>query len=92
MKVKVSSELNDIYKRQHKNFDYAISSALNYVDPDSFIDCFEIVNGFEIKGVPIEIEIGDDLVNRLKNDFCIKTVDDKTVVILLWLGAILPEV
>ena len=37
MKLIVSKKLNDLYNKQHKNFDYAVASALDNFDPDSFV-------------------------------------------------------
>ena len=92
MKVKISKKLNEIYSKQHKNYDYAVSSAMNYMDPDSFAHCFEMVDVFKVEGDQINIEISDNLSDRIKADFGFNELDDKTIGLLVWLGAILPEV
>lgn len=92
MKVMVSKKLNDLYKKQHKNFDYAITSAMDNFDPESFITCFKIVNRFELDGEKCEIKIGDELAERIVSDLEMDSIDGKTAEILLWIGAVLPEV
>jgi len=92
MKVRISKELSDLYEKQHKNFDYAVASALDNFDPVSFITCFKIVNDFELDGKKCEINLGDELAERIVSDLEIDNLDDKTAELLLWIGAVLPEV
>ncbi len=92
MKVKISKKLEEIYKKQHKNFDYAITSALDNFDPDSFVTCFEIVEDFKVSGDKCEITIGDNVAERIISDLERTSLDGKDVEILLWIGAVLPEV
>lgn len=92
MIVNISKTLRDLYKKQHKNFDYAIASALDNFDPVSFVSCFKIVNIFELDGEKCRINIGDELVKRIISDLEMNNLDDNTVELLLWVGAVLPEV
>lgn len=92
MKLIVSKKLNDLYNKQHKNFDYAVASALDNFDPDSFVTCFKIIKGFELDGEKCEINIGDELAERIVTDLEMDSLDGKTAEILLWIGAVLPEV
>ncbi len=92
MKVRISKKLSDLYGEQHKNFDYAINSALNSFDPDSFVTCFNIVNNFELDGEKCEIKLGNELVGRIASDLGTDNLDDKIVELLLWIGAVFPEV
>ncbi len=92
MKISISFSLNEIYKKQHKNYDYSIASVLDNLDPDSFINCFEIVKEFELEGNKCEINIGDEVAKRISDDLELPFIDGRTVELLLWMGAILPEV
>lgn len=92
MKVNISQKLDDVYKKQHKNFDYAVATILDSFDPESYIICFNIVEKFELDGERCEIIIGDKLAERIVNDLEIDELDDKTAELLLWLGVIFPEV
>ena len=92
MKVNISQKLNDIYKKQHKNFDYAVTAILDNFDPESYVTCFNSVKKFELDGERCEIIIGDKLTKRIVDDLEIDKLDDKTAELLLWLGVIFPEV
>ena len=92
MKVRISKRLIEIYKKQHKNYDYAISSALDNFDSESYTKCFEIVKEFGLDGELCEINLGDELVERIVDDLEIDNLDNRTAELLLWIGAILPEV
>lgn len=92
MQIKVSKGIKDIYKSQHKNYDYAIGSALDNFDPESFVKCFKIVKSFKLGGESEEISLGDGIVERIKSDLEQDNIDQKTIELLLWVGAILPEV
>ena len=92
MKVRISKKLNDIYRKQHKNFDYAISSILDNLDPDSYVSSFEIVKGFELEGEEVDINIGEDVAKRIIADLEMDSLDNMIVELLLWIGVIFPEV
>ncbi len=92
MKYMISKKLKAIYKEQHKNYDYAISSIMDNFDPDSYLACFEIIKSFELEGEKCEICIGDKLVERISADLNMDTLNDMTVEILLWIGVMFPEV
>lgn len=92
MIISISNILKDCYIKQHKNYDYAVSSVLDNLDPESFIRCFEIVKQFELDGDLCEINLGDELVERIVDDLEIDMLDNRTAELLLWIGAILPEV
>lgn len=92
MKVKISKKLNDIYQKQHKNYDYAVTSVLDNFDPESYAICFNIVKEFELDGDKCEISIGDELTGRIVDDLEIDNLDNRTAELLLWLGVIFPEV
>lgn len=90
--VNVSKCLVDLYKKQHKNYDYAITSALDSFDPESYIEAFRIIDSFKLKGETIMIRIGNAVAEKIKKDLEIEELEDTTVEILLWIGAVLPEV
>lgn len=90
--VIVSKHLVDIYREQHKNYDYAITSALDSLDPESYIEAFKIIDEFKLKGETAEIKIGNAVAEKIKNDLEVEELEATTVEILLWIGAILPEV
>ena len=92
MKIRISKELNNIYKKQHKNFDYAVTPILDNLDPESYVNCFNIVRGFELNGDKCEVSIGDNLTERIVADLEMDKLDNRTAELLLWLGAIFPEV
>ena len=92
MKVMISRKLYDIYKKQHKNFDYAVTSVLDNLDPESYIECFRAVDSFDLNGEKCQIELGNVVSEQIMNDLKINTVDDKTAELLIWMGAVLPEV
>lgn len=90
--VIVSKRLVDLYREQHKNYDYAISSALDSLDPESYIEAFKIIDQFKLKGETIDIKIGTTVAEKIKKDLEVEELESVTVEILLWIGAILPEV
>lgn len=92
MNVTISKKIFDLYKKQHKNFDYAVNSALDNLDPDAFVTCFGAVKQFELAGEKCQIELGKDVSARILSDLEITSLDNKTAELLIWLGGILPEV
>ena len=90
--VTVSLRLVDLYNKQQKNYDYAISSALDCLDPKSYIEAFRCVDSFKLKGETTVIKIGDTVAEKIKNDLEIETLEAATIEMLLWIGVILPEV
>ena len=92
MKIQISLALEKIYKKQHKNYDYMVLSVLDNLDPQSYQECFKIVRNFDLGKDRTSIQIGDGVIQRIKDDFEVDAVDEMTIVLLLWVGAILPEV
>lgn len=92
MKVMISKKLKAVYKEQHKNSDYAITSILDNFDPESYLTCFGLIKGFELDGEKCDICIGDKLAKRIAEDLSMDTVDDRTIELLLWIGVLFPEV
>lgn len=92
MKIEISQRLKDIYLKQHKNFDYEINYVLDSLDPQSFIECFRMVESFEIDGSKTEIDLGEDVAKRIVSDLDEDSLNEKTVALLLWIGAAFPEV
>ena len=88
----VSEQLVELYIKLHKNYDYAINQALDSFDPESYIESFRIIETFKIKGEPAVIKIGNSVVEKIKTDLEIEELEDTTVELLLWIGAIFPEV
>lgn len=92
MKVQISKSLYDIYEKQHKSFDYAVDKITDGFDPESYLLCIDMVDKFVLDGDKVEISLGEQLVNKLTGSLSITGFDDKTAELLLWLGAIFPEV
>ena len=92
MKVMISQKLKTVYKEQHKNYDYAISSILDNFDPKCYLTCFSLIKEFELDGEKCEICIGDKLAKRIAEDLSIDTINDRTIELLLWIGVLFPEV
>ena len=81
-----------VYKEQHKNYDYAITSILDNFDPECYLTCFGLIKDFELDGEKCDINIGDKLSKRIAEDLSLDIVDDRTIELLLWVGALFPEV
>ena len=92
MTFQISEKLRDLYHNQSKNYEYAIDQIMNSFDPESFVECFRIVNGFDTIGDKCEINISDSLVDNMIKDLGLEHLDHKTVELVLWLGAVFPEV
>mgnify|MGYP003299276758 CR=1 FL=1 len=92
MNVMISKKLKTIYKEQHKNYDYAITSILDNFDPECYLTCFGLINEFELDGEKCDICIGDKVGKKISEDLNIDIVDDRTIELLLWIGALFPEV
>lgn len=92
MKTMISKKLKAVYKEQHKNYDYAITSILDNFDPECYLACINLIKNFELDGEKSDVNIGDKLTKRIAEDLSLDTVDDRTIELLLWVGALFPEV
>lgn len=92
MKVKISRKLKEAYEGQHKNFDYEINFILDSLDPESYAACFKMVKAFGLDGEKVDINLSDEVAERIISDLEMESLNQETVELLLWMGAVLPEV
>lgn len=90
MEIKVSEELIIIYKKNNKNWNYAIDFLLNSIDPFCYKDTFKIFKELELEGEKINIEIITNVAERIKKDF--DYIDSELVETLMWIALMFPEV
>lgn len=92
MQVNISKKLIQLYKEQHKNYDYAVDFILDSMDPNSLKKCFKLVNNFELDGEKDCIEVSDELIQRILSDLNVELLPDKITELLIWMGAAFPEI
>ncbi len=92
MKVKVSKSIDEIYKECHRNYDYAIESIINGFDPKSCEKAMAAVQGIRTIGDSVEVEISDDIITSIKEMMNRKDVSEDIIELLLWMGAVFPEI
>lgn len=92
MDVYISTELQSIYKNSHKNYDMAIMTLLDSLDPDVFQHAFDIIEPVSLKGRMTKIKIGNPTVNQIKAAFELTEVGHDLIHLLLWIAVLFPEV
>ena len=92
MEVMISSDLQRIYKESHKNYDMAVMTLLDSLDPNVFLPAFEIINSFSCTGEHVAIKLGKTAVEQIKSTFEDKEVTSELISILLWIAVLFPEI
>ena len=92
MDVNISTELQSIYKNSRENYDVALMTLLDSLDPDVFQKAFDIIEPITLKGELTKIKIGNSAVNQIKAAFEHQEVDHDLIHLLLWIAVIFPEV
>ena len=92
MEVMISSDLQRIYKESHKNYDMAVMTLLDSLDPNVFLPAFEIINSFSCTGERVAIKLGKTAVEQIKSTFEDKEVTSELISILLWIAVLFPEI
>ena len=92
MKVSISKVLKDLYQESHKNYEYALESLMNSLDPATYAKAIKDIKSIEsVSEEKVEIEILDSAVNMLKGALDENEVKSETVELLLWVAVLMPE-
>lgn len=92
MDVNVSVELQQIYKKNHKNYDIALMTLLDSLDQETYKIAFEIINPVSLKGDVTTIKLGNAVIEQIKDTFECKDVSNDLIHLLLWIAVLFPEV
>lgn len=92
MKVQVSKTVKDLYQESHKNYQYALESLLNSLDPATYVKALQDVKKMDSVTDMVEIEIPDSTVNMLKDLLDVEEVKNEIIGVLLWVAVLLPEI
>ena len=93
MKLIINELIINEYKKAHKNFDYALDTLMNSLDPKHYLDVYNIVSEFKIKDSNYqEVEIGEEVIERIRNEFNKNLIDSSVIELLLWVALLFPEV
>lgn len=92
MEVRISAELQQIYIKNHKNYDMALMTLLDSLDQEAYKKAFEIINPISLKGDVITIKIGGSALNQIKETFECEEVNNDFANLLLWIAVLFPEV
>lgn len=92
MKVSISKAIKDLYQESHKNYEYALESLMNSLDPATYVKAIKDIKRIDsISKERVEVEIPDSAVNMLKGLLDENEVKTETVELLLWVAVLMPE-
>lgn len=92
MKVEISKVVRDLYQENNKNYEYAIESLLNSLDPNSYESAITDIKKIESGSEKVEIDISDTTVKTIQAALNIENIKMETIELLLWVAVLFPEI
>lgn len=92
MKVKISSELKNLYTKGHKNYNYCLNFLLSSLDLSVCSKAMELIKVFELQGEKVEVDIDDSIIDKFNRIFESDIDYQDYIEKLLWIAIFFPEV
>lgn len=92
MKVMISKTVRDLYQESHKNYEYALESIMNGLDPETYIKAIKDIKKLESVGEKVEVNISDSATEMLKELLSVNEIESNTMELLLWVAVLFPEI